>query len=75
MRTALIFGIVILSMWPLAFLHNRLGRLLRPRESGRRFAAWVLLTLVLIFLFTFALVWLIRLLFPVAKQFSLFLPQ
>lgn len=59
-----ILGIIILSLFPVYLLYTRLQRAMKPRESLRHFLFWMLAVLVLIFLYTFLLVLLIKLLFP-----------
>jgi hypothetical protein len=39
---------------------------IQPKESMRRFLAWLIIVLTLIFVYTFLVVFIIRLLFPQA---------
>lgn len=58
--------LVVVSLVPAFALFQYLQRVIRPRESGRRFFTWLLLVLLLVFVYTFLLVFLIQLLFPQA---------
>lgn len=60
----MILGIIVLSLFPVYLLYNYLQRVMKPRESLLQFLFWMFTGLVLIFLYTFLLVLLIKLLFP-----------
>ncbi len=57
-------AILLVSLLPLYVLHRYLTRVLRPRESLRRFGAWAGIMLLLVFVYTFLLVLLVKLLIP-----------
>lgn len=63
-KSILIVGIILLSLLPLYGMYRKLQSVTRPKESLRRFLTWLLAVLTLIFVYTFLLVLLIRLLFP-----------
>ncbi|MCX6315738.1 MAG: hypothetical protein NTW29_00490 [Bacteroidetes bacterium] len=56
--------ILLLLMVPAYAMLQYLQRTLRPRESGRQFLLWLVCSLLFVFVFTFAAVFIIRLLFP-----------
>jgi|GEM_PF-1114325 len=74
LKALMILVIIIASLLPVYMVCNYLQRVMKPRESGRKFLLWVLAVFSVIFVYTFLLVLVIRLLFPGAWQFSLFLP-
>lgn len=56
--------IIIVSLLPMYFLYKYVEKVTRPKESMRRFLLWLLASFVLIFTYTFLLVFLIKLAFP-----------
>lgn len=63
-KAVIIVLIIILALLPMYALYQYLQRMMRPKESGSRFIGWLLLNFLLIFSYTFLVVFLIRLLFP-----------
>jgi hypothetical protein len=59
-----IVAIIILSLIPLYILYKYIERKIQPRESFRNFGVWLIAVMVLIFAFSFLLVFIIRTLFP-----------
>ena len=59
-----ILGIIVLSLIPVYLLYKYLQRVMRPRESMRRFLFWLLTVFLLIFAYTFVIVLLIKMIFP-----------
>ncbi len=66
LKALLILLLIVASLLPFYSLYKYLQRTMRPRESGRRFFSWLLLTLLLVFAYSFLIVFLIRLLIPPA---------
>ena len=66
LKAVAILLIIILSLLPMFMLYKYLQRVMRPRESMSRFLLWLLTNFILIFLYTFSIVFAIRLLFPKA---------
>lgn len=62
----LITGIIFLSLLPVYSIYRFLQRVMRPKESLQRFFLYLLVVFLLIFGYTFLLVFVIRLLFPEA---------
>jgi len=58
--------IIIISLIPLYAVMNYLQKVMRPKESIRKFIFWLLTVLALIFIYTFLIVFVIKLLFPEA---------
>ena len=63
-KALLILVIIIASLLPVYMVYKYLGRVMKPRESGRNFLLWLLAVLTIIFAYTFLVVLVIRLLFP-----------
>jgi hypothetical protein len=63
-KSIAILGIIILSLLPVYLLYKYLQQVIRPKESMRRFMQWMLIMFIIIFAYTFLLVFVIRLLFP-----------
>lgn len=63
-KSIAILLIILVSLLPLYWMYGILQRRMRPRDSLRRFAGWVIAVLALIFVYTFLLVLLIKLIFP-----------
>jgi hypothetical protein len=59
-------AIIVISLLPFYFLYKYLEKRIRPKESGRRFLCWLLAELALVFVFTFLIVFIIKLIFPKA---------
>jgi len=57
-------GIILVSLIPVYVLYKYLQQKMRPRESGRRLLLWLLACFLLIFGYTFFVVFIIKLLFP-----------
>jgi hypothetical protein len=66
LKAVLILLLIILSLLPAYALYQYLQRVIQPKESMRRFLAWLIIVLTLIFVYTFLVVFIIRLLFPQA---------
>lgn len=64
LKALAILLIIIVSLFPVYLLYKYLHRVMEPRESMRRFLFWMLAEFVLIFVYTFLLVFTIKLLFP-----------
>ncbi|MFZ9386272.1 MAG: hypothetical protein ACO25B_00195 [Chitinophagaceae bacterium] len=63
-KSILILGLIILCLLPVYPISGYLHKQLRPRESGARFLGWTGAMLALVFVYTFLLVLLIKLIFP-----------
>lgn len=63
-KTIIILGIITLSLFPVYFLYNYLQQVMKPRDSMRHFFFWMFTVLLMIFIYSFLLVLLIKLLFP-----------
>lgn len=63
-KAVIIILCILASLIPAYAMLGYLKKWLRPRESGSRFAAWLLSALAFIFLYTFLVVFIIRLVFP-----------
>ena len=63
-KALLILVIIVASLLPVYMVYKYLGRVMKPRESGRMFLLWLLAVLSLVFVYTFLVVLVIRLLFP-----------
>lgn len=64
LKALTILFIVLMSLFPVYLLYNYLQKILRPKESMRRFFFWMIASFALIFAYTFLLVFLISLTFP-----------
>jgi hypothetical protein len=64
LKAAAIMGIIIVSLIPAYLIYKYIQEKMRPRESARRLILWLLATFVLVFGYTFLLVFIIKLLFP-----------
>ena len=62
----IILGIILVSLLPVYLVYKYLQRLMRPKESLQRFFLYLLVVFMLVFGYTFLLVFVIRLLFPEA---------
>jgi hypothetical protein len=65
-KTVAILLLLLLLLVPAYAMLQYLKRALRPRESGRQFLLWLVCSFLFVFVFTFAVVFIIRLLFPLA---------
>lgn len=65
LKAIAIFLIIILSLIPIYILYKYMERKMKPRESFGHFFIWMLTILTLIFVFTFCIVFVIQMLFPV----------
>jgi hypothetical protein len=59
-----ILFIIVLALIPVHSLYKYLQRVMRPKDSMRRFLFWMLTVLVLVFGYTFLVVFTIKMLFP-----------
>ncbi|MFN8291504.1 MAG: hypothetical protein U0U70_14705 [Chitinophagaceae bacterium] len=66
LKAILIVFIITAALLPFYLLYKYLAVRLRPKESGTRFLLWLLLVLVMIFAYTFLVVFIIKLVFPSA---------
>ncbi|MEO6611960.1 MAG: hypothetical protein ABIT05_11520 [Chitinophagaceae bacterium] len=64
LKGAIVLLIIVLSLIPVYGLYKYLARVTRPKESLQRFALWLFLVLALVFIYTFLLVFSIKMLFP-----------
>jgi hypothetical protein len=63
-KALMILVIIIGSLLPVYLVYRYLQRKMEPHASGWKFLLWLLTVLSVIFVYTFLLVLLIRLLFP-----------
>ncbi len=63
-RSLLIWLVLLLSLLPAYYFHRGLLRLLQPRRSFGRFLLYLLSGLVMVFAYTYVVVWIISRLFP-----------
>jgi hypothetical protein len=63
LKGAFIVLLIIASLLPAHYLYKYLANKIEPRRSGKRFLLWMISVFVLIFLYTFLVVFLIRLIF------------
>ncbi|MEI2738748.1 MAG: hypothetical protein V9F01_08180 [Chitinophagaceae bacterium] len=64
LKAVAILLIIVFSLMPMYMLYQYLQRIMLPRKSMRRFLLWMLAVFVLIFVYTFLLVFSIKMLFP-----------
>jgi len=64
LKALAVLGIIIVSLLPVYLLYKYLQRVMRPKESMRRFLSWLLTILFIVFAYTFLVVLIIKLLFP-----------
>jgi uncharacterized membrane-anchored protein len=64
LKAVVILIIIIVSLLPVYMLYKYLQRVMKPRESMQRFLSWMLAVLALIFVYSFLLVFIIKMLFP-----------
>jgi hypothetical protein len=64
LKALTILLLIVISLIPVYALYKNLQKMIRPRESGSRFLLYLLAVCILIFVYTFLLVFIIRLLFP-----------
>jgi len=64
LKALMILVIIIASLLPVYMVYNYLQRVLQPRESGRKFLLWLFVVLSIVFVYTFLVVLVIRLMFP-----------
>ncbi len=60
----IILGIILVSLLPVYLVYKYLQRVMRPKESLQRFFLYLLVVFMLVFGYTFLLVFVIRLMFP-----------
>jgi len=66
LKAIAILLIIILSLIPINWLYKYLEQKMKPRESSRNFFSWMMTILVIIFVYTFFVVFVIKILFPAA---------
>ena len=66
LKAIAIFLIIILSFIPIYMLYKKLVLKMRPKESFGHFFIWMITILSLVFVFTFCIVFVIKILFPTA---------
>ena len=59
--------VIMLSLVPAFYLNRWLQKIIQPRKSFLRLLLYILTAFVLVFLYTFVIVWCIAKLFPIAK--------
>jgi hypothetical protein len=59
--------VIMLSLVPAFYLNRWLQQIIQPRKSFVRLLLYILTAFVLVFLYTFVIVWCIAKLFPIAK--------
>jgi len=64
LQAVTILLIIIASLLPVYMLYKYLQKIMQPKESMRKFLLWLLVNFILIFGYTFLLVFAIKLLFP-----------
>jgi len=64
LKSMMIMGLILLSLLPLYLLYQWLQRKMDPRRSLSRFLSFTAVMFVVVFSYTFLLVFSIRLLFP-----------
>jgi len=64
LQAVTILLIIIASLLPVYMLYKYLQKIMQPKESMRKFLLWLLVNFILIFGYTFLLVFVIKLLFP-----------
>lgn len=64
LKAVAIVLLIIFSLLPAYWLFKYLLQVMRPKESGLRFIGWLLANFLLIFSYTFLIVFVIKLLFP-----------
>jgi len=64
LKAFVIVGIILISLVPVYLFNKYLQKVLRPRESAGRFITYLFIGLILIFAYTFLLVFAIKRLFP-----------
>jgi len=67
LQRLLIVLLILLSLIPIAYMNQWLQRIIQPRRSFIQLMLYVLASLILVFVYTFLLVWIITYLFPKAK--------
>jgi len=67
LQRLLVVLLILLSLIPIAYMNQWLQRVIQPRRSFIQLMLYVLASLVLVFVYTFLLVWIITYLFPKAK--------
>jgi hypothetical protein len=67
LQRLLVVLLILLSLIPIAYMNQWLQRVIQPRRSFIQLMLYVLASLILVFVYTFLLVWIITYLFPKAK--------
>jgi hypothetical protein len=67
LQRLLVVLLILLSLIPIAYMNQWLQRVIQPRRSFIQLMFYVLASLILVFVYTFLLVWIITYLFPKAK--------
>jgi hypothetical protein len=64
----LVLLIILAALLPVWFMNQWMQKLFQPRRSFVRFILFILLSFLLIFAYTFLLIYLLGKLFPVARR-------
>jgi len=64
LKAILILALILVSLLPMYALYNYLQKKMKPRESAGGFLSWLLVNFILIFAYTFLLVFAIKWVFP-----------
>jgi len=64
LKAIAILLLMFLSLLPVYMLYKYLEKIMRPRESLQRFFFWLVTVLAMVFVYTFLVVFIIKLLFP-----------
>jgi hypothetical protein len=67
LQRLLVVLLILLSLIPIAYMNQWLQRVIQPRRSFIQLMLYVLASLILVFVYSFLLVWIITYLFPKAK--------
>jgi hypothetical protein len=59
-----ILAIILFSLFPVYLLYRYLQKIIRPQESMKRFILCLLAVFTLIFVYSFSLVFIIKIMFP-----------
>jgi hypothetical protein len=67
LQRLLVVLLILLSLIPIAYMNQWLQRVIQPRRSFIQLMLYILASLILVFVYSFLLVWIITYLFPKAK--------
>jgi hypothetical protein len=62
----IILSLMLVILLPVYFINKWMQKMIRPGESGTRLISYIMMVLLLIFVYTFLLVFIIKWLFPAA---------